>query len=151
MEPWGRGELWQQWCGLQKGGGGCCGRKEAPWVAQGGWRYQKEARQQSWRLPGHAGVKADVFAVCMHVDMCPGLWCVCTCICLCMLWSHVHSWKPLLSCCVNEMCLLLTSGTKVLSLLSAFPLVHHQRKTVLLTWSVLKVSQVLGEQLPYIQ
>lgn len=135
MELWGGGKLWQHRHGLQKGGGGNCGRRnEAPLVAEHGWRYQKAAGRQRWRLPGHVGVEAVAgFVVCVHVEVGSGLWCVC----MCMLWSHLHGWKTLLSCCVNETCLLLTSPTKVLRLLPALPLVHHQCKTVLLlAWSV---------------
>lgn len=62
-------ELRQHWCGLWKGGDGGYGRrKEASLVVEDGWRYEKEARQQRSRLPGHAGVETVVaFVVCMHI------------------------------------------------------------------------------------
>lgn len=100
MELWGRGKLWQHQHGLQKGGGGGCGRRnEALRVAERGWRYQKVARQQRCMPPGRAGAEAVVaFVVCVHVNVGSGLWCMC----VCMLWSHLHSWKTLLSCCVRH-------------------------------------------------
>lgn len=71
---------------------------------------------------------------------------------MCMMLSNLHGWKTLLSCCVKEACSVLTSHTKVSSLLSALPLVHHQcEDVVLLTCSALTVSPVPGEQLSYIQ
>lgn len=136
MEPWGTGELWPlgtvEEAAAVEGGVRLCGWQR---VAEGTRRRQDDR--------GGGGFLA---VVCVHVDTGSGLWCVC------MRWSHLHSWKTLLSCCVNEMCLLLTGRTEVLSLLSALPLVHHQSKTVrLLTCSVLTVSPVPGEQLSCIQ
>lgn len=111
------------------------------WVeVPGGGKMTKEEASRPWS--GGSGCHCGVHA-CGH-RLSP--WC------MCMMWSNLHGWKTLLSCCVNETCSVLNSHAKVSSLLSALPLIHHQcEAVVLLTCSALTLSPVRGEQLSCIQ